>query len=138
MPAYRPTIVLALLAVFGVVHLVRSLLLEPEADIDFLLMFAFIPVRYDSSLLLSGTLPGGWAANVWTFVTYAFIHADVTHLGVNSIWFLAFGSALARRFAPLRFLAFFVVTAAAGAAVHSAPASAVAPISLSANMIRVS
>ena len=46
------------------------------------------------------------------------IHADWTHFGVNAIWLLPFGSAVARRFGALRFLAFFAVTAAAGAAVH--------------------
>ena len=47
-----------------------------------------------------------------------FIHASWVHLGVNAIWFLPFGSAVARRFGPLRFLAFFAVTAAAGAMLH--------------------
>jgi membrane associated rhomboid family serine protease len=36
------------------------------------------------------------------------------------IWLLPFGSALARRFGATRFLAFFAVTAAAGAALHLA------------------
>ncbi|HET9176620.1 MAG TPA: rhomboid family intramembrane serine protease, partial [Pseudolabrys sp.] len=58
--------------------------------------------------------------DIWTFVTYALIHADWTHLGVNAIWLLPFGSAVARRFGAARVLAFFVVTAAAGAAMHLA------------------
>jgi membrane associated rhomboid family serine protease len=37
------------------------------------------------------------------------------HLGVNAVWLLPFGSAVARRFGALRFLAFYAVTAAAGA-----------------------
>jgi hypothetical protein len=41
-------------------------------------------------------------------------------LGVNAVWLLPFGSALARRFGAWRFLAFFAVTAAAGAALHLA------------------
>ena len=113
-----PAIVIATIAAFCLVHVGRTLLLDADGEIDFLLLFAFIPIRYDSSLLVGGALPGGWAAEVWTFVSYAFIHADATHLGVNSVWFLAFGSALARRFTTLRFVAFFAVTAAAGAAAH--------------------
>ena len=36
------------------------------------------------------------------FFTYALIHADMTHLGFNALWLLAFGSPVARRFgAPL-------------------------------------
>src|SRR4029077_3517014 len=81
---------------------------------------AFIPARYDNSLVLGGTLPGGFGAEIWTFVTYSLIHADWTHLGVNAMWLLPFGSAVARRFGALRFLAFYAVTAAAGAAVHLA------------------
>ena len=94
-------------------------MLSEQQDIEFLLSFAFIPARYDTSVVLGGALPGG-GADVWTFVTYALIHADWTHLGVNAVWLLPFGSAVARRFGTLRFLAFFAVTAAAGAALHLA------------------
>ena len=114
-----PPVVVAVLAVLVLIHAVRMLLFSEQQDIELLLNFAFIPARYDSSLLLDGALPGG-AADLWTFVTYALIHADWTHLGVNSIWLLPFGSAVARRFGAPRFLAFFAVTAAAGAALHLA------------------
>src|SRR6202008_2830818 len=46
-----------------VVHLVRVYVLTEEQDIDFLVTFAFIPARFDSSIALGGTLPGGWAAD---------------------------------------------------------------------------
>ena len=65
---------------------------------EFLLTFAFIPARYDTSMVLGGVLPGGFGAELWTFVTYALIHADWTHFGVNAVWLLPFGSAVARRF----------------------------------------
>jgi membrane associated rhomboid family serine protease len=120
-PAFNvPPIVLALIAAFAFVHALRGLVLSPEEDIDFLLQFAFIPARYDPSLLAEGSFPGGAGAEVWTFVTYAFIHGDLTHFAVNSIWLLPFGSAVARRFGAARFLAFFAATAAAGAAAHLA------------------
>jgi membrane associated rhomboid family serine protease len=114
-----PRIVVAVLAVLVIVHGVRVLLLSEQQDIEFLLTFAFIPARYDSSVVLGGEIPGG-GADVWTFLTYSLIHANWTHLGVNSVWLLPFGSAVARRFGALRFLAFFAVTAAAGAALHLA------------------
>ncbi len=63
-------------------------------------------------------LPGGFGAEVWTFFTYALIHGSWVHYGVNAIWLLPFGSAMARRFGPWRFMAFFAVTAAAGAVAH--------------------
>ena len=101
-------------------HAVRVFVLSNAADFQFLLMFSFIPARYFPAALAGATLPGGWGAEIWTFVSYAFIHADLTHLGFNALWLLPFGSALARRFGVLRFLAFFGVTAAAGAAAHLA------------------
>jgi len=114
-----PPVVAAVLAVLVFVHAVRTLLLSEQQDIELLLNFAFIPARYDSSLLADGGLPGG-GADLWSFVTYALIHANWMHLIVNSVWLLPFGSAVARRFGAIRFLAFFAVTAAAGAALHLA------------------
>jgi membrane associated rhomboid family serine protease len=114
-----PPVIAAVVVVVVIVHVVRTWALTDQQDIEFLLNFAFIPARYDSSVVLGGALPGG-GADVWTFVTYAFIHGDWTHLGINTIWLLPFGSAVARRFGTSRFLAFFAVTAAAGAALHLA------------------
>ena len=65
-----------------------------------------------------GSFPGGLAADVWTFVTYALLHGSWTHLILNSVWLLAFGTPVARRFGAARFLAFFAVTAAGGALAH--------------------
>lgn len=113
-----PTVIAALIVAFGVVHAVRELLLTPTQDIEFLLQFAFIPARYTTGSVLQPTLPGGVGAEIWTFVTYAFIHGDLTHLAINVIWFLPFGTAVARRFGTGRFLAFFGATAAGGALVH--------------------
>ena len=113
-----PSSVVATVAMLGLVHAIRELVLTPAQAQRFLLLFAFIPARYDASMLPGGVLPGGWGAEIWTFVTYALIHADLTHLGFNAVWLLPFGSALARRFGALRFFAFLAVTAAVGAAAH--------------------
>jgi membrane associated rhomboid family serine protease len=113
-----PAAVVALLAVLGAVQALLMFVLTAEQTTEFLLMFAFIPARYDASVLPDVAWPGGWAADIWTFVTYALIHADLSHLIFNAVWFLAFGSPVAQRFGSLRFMAFMAVTAAAGAAVH--------------------
>jgi len=115
-----PPVIVTVLALLALIHAARMLLLTDDQDIVFLLSFAFIPARYDTSVVLGGALPGGAGAEVWSFVTYSLIHADWTHLGVNAVWLLPFGSAVARRFGALRFLAFFAVTSAAGAALHLA------------------
>ena len=114
-----PAVVAAIVAALVLVHAGRSLLLTWIEDQQLLYEFAFIPARY-APTLLSAPYPGGLAADVWTFVTYAFIHGDTVHLTFNTIWLLRFGSAVARRFGAGRFLLFFAVTAAAGAAMHLA------------------
>lgn len=56
----------------------------------------------------------------WTLLTYALLHAGWTHLAVNCVTLAAFGSPLARRFGPGRFLGFFAGAAVAGALAHLA------------------
>lgn len=113
-----PAVVVVTIGALVLVHAVRIYWLTPADDKTLLLLFAFIPARYDASLLAQMSWPGGWPADIWTFVTYAFIHGDWSHLGLNAVWLLAFGSAVARRFGAFRFLAFFAITAAAGAGAH--------------------
>jgi membrane associated rhomboid family serine protease len=115
-----PAAIVVLLAVLGLVQLLLMFVLTAEQTTEFLLLFAFIPARYDFSVLSDVAWPGGWPADIWTFVTYALIHANLTHLIFNAVWLLAFGSPVARRFGPLRFTAFMAMTAAAGAAAHLA------------------
>ena len=112
-----PAVVTATLVALALVHAVRVWVLSPRANANVLLLFSFIPARYDPAVVAQG-VPGGLAAQIWTFVSYALIHGNLTHLGINAVWFLAFGSAVARRFGAFRFLVFFVVTAVAGAATH--------------------
>jgi membrane associated rhomboid family serine protease len=114
-----PPVVTAILAAIAVVHAVRAFVLSPRADLELLVWFAFIPARYDPAVAAQGGA-AGLGAQIWTFVSYALIHGDLTHLVVNAVWLLAFGSAVARRFGAFRFLLFFAVTAAAGAAAHLA------------------
>jgi membrane associated rhomboid family serine protease len=111
-----PPVVGWTIAALVAIHIARSLVLGPEETNSLLELFAFIPARYDPTF--SGEIMGGIPAGIWTFVTYAGLHGDYMHLGVNCIWLLAFGSAVAWRFGATRFLAFMAATAAAGAATH--------------------
>jgi membrane associated rhomboid family serine protease len=54
----------------------------------------------------------------WTALTYAALHGGWAHAGVNSLWLIAFGSPVARRFGVARFLALFAICALAGAFAH--------------------
>jgi membrane associated rhomboid family serine protease len=119
-----PPVIVVLAVILVAVHVIVYLIREYAGDgayFDVLRWVAFFPARYSNSVAaLKGILPGGLAADIWTFVTYAFLHGDALHLAVNLIWFLAFGSAVAWRFGAWRFLAFCAVTAAAGSLVHLA------------------
>lgn len=113
-----PLIVIATVLVLVLVHAVRVFALSDEQDLQFILAFAFIPARYGAELAASGAFPGVFGADLWTFFTYAFLHADTMHLGLNLAWFLPFGTALARRFGAWRYVVFLLVTAAIGALAH--------------------
>lgn len=114
LPPFVTVMSLALIAIHGV----RAFLVDPESDVVLLLTFAFIPARFDGSLAASWGFPGGVAGDVWSFFTYAFLHADFVHLGVNILWFAVFGSAVARRFGTWRTLALFLACAGLGALAH--------------------
>ncbi len=111
-----PTIIVVLLVVQCAIHAVRGLLLNPREDFEFLITFAFIPARYDSAV--AAMVPGGAGARAWSFLTYGFLHGDLTHLAVNMLFMVAFGSAVAWRFGVARFLVFSALSIGAGALVH--------------------
>jgi membrane associated rhomboid family serine protease len=115
-----PVVILAMIAAISLVHAFLVLVLTDSQTNEFLRLFAFFPSRYNFDVLAAQPWTRGWGAAVWTFVTYAFIHGDLNHLFFNALWLLAFGTPVARRFGAPRFIAFCLVTAAAGAAVHLA------------------
>jgi membrane associated rhomboid family serine protease len=126
-----PPAVTATVAILVGVHLFRMFALTPAQDLQFVLTFAFIPARYGEPL---GSFPGGFGAELWTFFSYAFLHADLLHIGLNLAWLIPFGTALARRFGAWRYGLFMLVTAAAGALTQlvSSPGEAVPVIGASA------
>ena len=106
-----PASILVLILCFGVIHAGRALL-SPEQDLVFLIEMAFIPARYVEGLLASGL------TGFTSFVSYNFLHGDLTHLGVNSVWLLAMGSAVAKRVGTFRFLLFSFVCGIFAALAH--------------------
>ncbi len=132
-----PGIVVALIASFVAVHGIRDWLLSVEADDNLLALLAFVPGRMtflfdphgmtdvlarlsprDGMLALGQFFLGDGSPQPWTVVSYAFLHGDWVHVGVNSVWLAAFGAPVARRFGTVRFLAFFLVAAIGGALAH--------------------
>lgn len=113
-----PGIVLAIIAFCALVLAGQTFLLDDAAGAAFVYCFGFVPARYDGAMIPSGMCPAGSGAEIWSFVTYAFIHGDITHLATNAIMFLVVGSAVARRLGPLRVLGFFAATSAGGAVMN--------------------
>ena len=111
-----PGVVVALTALLLGIHLVVAFLLTTEQTNELLALFAFSPLRYAE--VTPPWLPNWWGPQIWTFVSYAFLHADLNHLFFNFVWLLAFGPPIARRFGWQRFLVFCAATAAAGALAH--------------------
>jgi membrane associated rhomboid family serine protease len=129
-----PGVILTLLAAFVVVQLLRDFV-SPGTDASIIANFGFIPARF-SRYFAPGGLANAVAQQIaagvpestirwflgeggspwWTPVSYAFLHGDWIHLGLNGLWLAAFGSAVARRFGPLRFAALFILSGVAGAA----------------------
>jgi membrane associated rhomboid family serine protease len=111
-----PGVIVGLLAVFLGVHVLRWVLPETE-DTWLTAALAFVPARLGG---LAADLPGGRPAAVTAFVTHQFVHGDLAHLLINSAWLLAFGTPVARRTGPVRFLAFFLLCGVAGALLYLA------------------
>lgn len=114
-----PPVILWLSAAMALIHGARAFLTQDQDNLV-LVWFAFIPARYDPAIAAIIDFPGGIAADIWTFFTYAFLHAEVLHIFANLVWLLAFGSAVAWRFGTVRFLVFFAVTSALSAATYLA------------------
>jgi membrane associated rhomboid family serine protease len=139
-----PLVVLGLIAVLIAIQAVLNW--APDAVQDRVVRdFAFIPGRLTISIwprrLLElaerahsdpaamqqarqiralGILGGG--AKPWTLLTYAFLHGSWTHVLLNSVWLVAFGPPIARRFGSGRFILFIAVTAVFSALAHWASA----------------
>jgi membrane associated rhomboid family serine protease len=116
-PAFNlPGFILAFSLVLLAIHALRMFVLSRSQDLWTIILFAFIPARYGAA---AGSFPVPGAA-YWSPVTYSFLHGDWSHLFVNLLWLVAFGSPVARRLGPVRVLALTIITSVAGAAMHLA------------------
>jgi membrane associated rhomboid family serine protease len=104
-------VVIALMALCSGTYLLQAYVFGEEANRAFVVWAAFIPARYSFGAPLD-------FAYLASPVLYSFLHAGLGHLAVNMIWLAAFGSPLAARIGPLRFLAFWAVTAVSAAMLH--------------------
>lgn len=102
-----PPVVLWLIGICVAIYVVGEYVLSPEAYLVMLMRGAFSTQAIEAD-----------PAGLLTLFTYAFLHGSLAHLVVNMIWLAAFGSPLASRLGPLRFLAFWAATSALAAMLY--------------------
>ena len=104
-----PPVVLGLIGLLLAIHLALFLLGEEWQRLG-MAVFGFNPLRW---------FPGRPIAMIegsqyWSFLTYALLHADWVHVGVNCLWLLVFGTPVARLGGAWRFLAVCAAGAVGG------------------------
>ena len=110
-----PAIVLWLIGALTAAHGLRMLASDARSQ-DLVYAYGLVPARYSRAFLESHMAdPGTVLERAIPFVSYMGLHSDITHLGINCLWLLAFGPVVARRFGGLLFLVFFIVCGMAGA-----------------------
>ncbi|UZF94204.1 rhomboid family intramembrane serine protease [Bosea sp. NBC_00550] len=137
-----PPVVVWLLAALALVQAGRSLLSDYD---DYVLMswLAFVPARLTlwlspgrledvvgamaqstagqdvvERLQLVRLLLADGGVRLWTLLTYGFLHGSWLHLVSNAVWLAAFGSPVARRLGPNRFLNLMALSTIGGALLH--------------------
>lgn len=108
-----PNVIIGLTALLIGIHAGIGLVSE-QNYVEILVRFSFIPARYGTLFNLPGSPYSEWISPL----SYALLHGSWLHVLTNSIWMLAFGSALAWRFGTGRFLLFSALCAIAGAGAH--------------------
>jgi membrane associated rhomboid family serine protease len=102
-----PASVLVLVGILAAAHAARVFAPPPLAD-RILNDYALDPAAYTdpTATLFDQLVPP---------FSYMLLHANWLHLGFNSVWLLAFGAPLARRFGWFGFYVLFILSGAAGA-----------------------
>ncbi len=111
-----PPVIILFTVLFVLVHAARTYLLTPVQDFQIILQFSFIPAYFTFPL---DEVPYP-ASRYWSYLSYALLHGDWTHVFVNLLWTVAFGSVVAKRFGGMRFFWFSAFAAVAGALTHFA------------------
>jgi len=99
------------------VHLWPEYGKSDQDKINFFFFFSFIPdFFYENDLGYADS----FGLNLFRMVSYSLLHADWAHLNLNLIWLVIFGTPLIRQLGTIRFLLFWILTAALSALAHFA------------------
>jgi membrane associated rhomboid family serine protease len=115
-PFFRvPVVVPVLIAVLVGIELSREFLWSGATQTIYA-NYGFIPALYSRSYLESHHyIAPTWFELLRPFVTYNFLHGGFAHVAANSIWLLAFGPVVARRYGSVAFLLYFLLCGVGGA-----------------------
>ncbi|MFT6510142.1 MAG: membrane associated rhomboid family serine protease [Parvibaculaceae bacterium] len=118
-PAFNvPSVILGLLSAMWLVYALVSFE-DMQTQINVMAQYGFMPARYTGTEgVVYGNFPGGLLSDILGFVSYAFLHGSLTHILLNSVWLVVFGTPVARRIGVVRFLSFYLVCAALAAIFH--------------------
>ena len=108
-----PTVLICLVGLCILVHVARQYLLSEQWQDWVVINLAYFPIRYT---------PEYFRIDLPTLVSplgHSFLHADWTHLGLNMIWLVAFGSPVAYRLGWQRSLIFWAITALGAVSLHT-------------------
>lgn len=99
-----PGVIVAVILVTVAVELIVTFVLD-ETMVEALYYYGgFIPARY------AGSLSAELLPAITSPVTYAFLHGGWEHLIFNDVWLAVFGTPVALRIGPVRFLLLWLVT----------------------------
>lgn len=104
-----PRFVLVFLVVIVGIHFLRAQVLDRQSDLLWIVNFSFIPLRFSEDGSLST-----W----FTLLSYSLLHGSWSHVIVNAVWLLVFGSVVAKRLGFVRVLLFSLICSLAGAFAH--------------------
>ncbi|WP_245512855.1 rhomboid family intramembrane serine protease [Enterovirga rhinocerotis] len=134
-----PAFLVAWIGLLVVIHAVRTLVLSDDTDLRLLLETAFIPAPWsvasgyasgEAVIHAAAAAQGGAPAELrialaryfaaetprlWSPLSYAFLHGSWTHLGLNCLWLVAFGTSVVRRAGTSRSVILGVAAALGGA-----------------------
>lgn len=108
-----PGVLTATVLLLAGIYLVDAYLLSDIWREWLLVNFAFIPLRYLYPFADEGM------RQIWTPFTYSLMHGSMQHLLFNGLWLVAFGAPVVRRIGAMRYLVFWVLSAAVAAFFHA-------------------
>lgn len=108
-----PAIVLLFVALCFGIHFVREYLISTNSDSWIIWTFAYFPIRFTPEYFTVDL------ATIASPLSYSLLHGSWSHLALNMIWLVIFGTPVAYRLGWKRSILFWVVTALGSVLMHT-------------------